>query len=152
MKNLLLVMLASVVLAGCSASSAKPTPTPPPVPADAAGTAVPQLTPQLPGMGSVEGIVIDEADLPIEGLGIYVAKVSVDNVISYSPEADPRGISDAAGRFTIRNVEPGTYAMAYWTPGPAGLFMSPSNPNNAITIEVRADETTQAGSLKIKRP
>jgi hypothetical protein len=152
MKNLLMVMLVSVVLAGCSTSSADPTPTLPPVPADAASTAVPQITPQLPGMGNVEGIVIDEADLPIEGLGIYVAKISVDNMISYSPEADPRGLTDAAGRFTISNVQPGTYALAYWTPGPTGLFMSPANPDNAITIEVRADETTQVGNLKIKRP
>ena len=152
MKNLFVVVLVSLVLAGCSTSSAEPTPTLPPVPADAASTAVPQLTPQLPGMGAVEGIVIDEADLPIEGLGIYVAKISVDNIISYSPEADPRGITDAAGRFTISNVAPGTYALAYWTPGPTGLFTDPTNPDALITVEVRADETTPAGSLKIKRP
>jgi hypothetical protein len=146
MKKLVMMVLLGLILAGCS--SATPTATP----AGPVGTAGPQLTPLAPGMGVVQGVVVDENNAPIEGLAIYVAKISADGVISYSPEADPRGMTDAEGRFTIVNVAPATYAMAYWTPGPAALILTPDNPDEVVKVEVQADQTSSAGTLKIKRP
>jgi hypothetical protein len=146
MKKLVMMVLLGLILAGCS--SATPTATP----AGPVGTAAPQLTPLAPGMGMVQGVVVDESNAPIEGVAIYVAKISVDGVISYSPEADPRGIADAEGRFTINNVAPGTYAMAYWTPGPAGMVLNPANKDEVVKVEVQADQTSSVGTLQIPRP
>jgi hypothetical protein len=147
MKKLVMMVLLGLILAGCG-SSASSTATP----AGPVGTAAPQLTPLAPGMGVVEGVVVDENNAPIEGLAIYVAKISTDGVISYSPEADPRGFTNAEGRFTIVNVAPATYAMAYWTPGPAALILNPDNPDEVVKVEVQADQTSSTGTLKIKRP
>jgi len=143
MKKLAMMFLLGLILAGCGAGA--PTATP-------AGTAGPQQTPQAAGLGAVQGVLVDEQGAPIEGVGVYVAKISVDGIISFSPEADPRAITDAEGRFTIANVAPATYAMAYWTPGPSGLIYDPAKPDLAVQVEVRAEETASAGSLKIKRP
>ncbi|HYF63445.1 MAG TPA: hypothetical protein VD886_11565 [Herpetosiphonaceae bacterium] len=150
MKNLVMLMLVALALVACSSTT--PTATPAAPAGDPAQNTAPQETPQMPGMGAVEGVLLDQEGKPIEGVGVYVAKISVDGVISYSPEADPRDITDAEGRFRIPNIAPATYALAYWTPGPTGLIYDPANPQFAVQVEVKADETTNSGSHKIQRP
>ena len=145
MKKFLLMVLVGLALAGCgSAKQSGPTAVPgePTVPP-------PVLT---PGTGMVDGVVVDMENKPIEGVGIFVAKISVDNIISFSPEADERGMADAQGRFTIVNVPPGPYALAYWTPGLNGLIDDPKNPGKTIRVDVVDGQTISVGTIKIPRP
>lgn len=148
MKKLVIMVLVSLMLAACGSTNQQATPSLPP---SAPNNLLPEPT-VAPGTGKVEGVLLDEANAPIEGLAIYVAKISVDGVISYSPEADPYGVTDAQGRFVIFNVPPGTYAMAYWSPGPSGLISDPADISAPAKVEVRDGETTTIGPLKIKRP
>lgn len=88
------VLLALLVLAGCSGPPAK----------GQAATA-PASTSD-PGLGSVGGLVVDDATLPIPGAAVGLLDV---------PSAATT--TDAAGAFKIINVPPGSHTLAATKPG-----------------------------------
>lgn len=105
-----------------------------------------------PGTGIITGTMLDENDAPIEGLGVYVATIEGDGVIGFSVNNAPRGITESNGTFIIPDIQPGTYSLAYWTPGPSGLIGDPKGIDQPVKVTVTVGQTVSAGNLIIQRP
>lgn len=107
--------------------------------------------------GAVLGVLSDLDGQPIVGLRIFLAVLTpgpAQNapVISFTLSS-PSGGTDATGRFVIGNLEPGTYSLAYWTPASSGLIPAPSGEkDSAIQIEVRSNQVSDIGTVRIRRP
>ncbi len=107
--------------------------------------------------GAVLGVINDLDGQPIVGLRIFVAVLTQGPtpdapVISFTLSS-PSGGTDASGRFVVGNLAPGTYSLAYWTPASSGLIPAPSGEkDSAIQIEVRSDQVTDIGTVRIRRP
>ena len=107
--------------------------------------------------GAVQGVLNDLDGQPIVGLRIFLAVLTpgpAQNapVISFTLSS-PSGGTDATGRFVIGNLEPGTYSLAYWTPANSGLIPAPSgDKDSAIQIEVRSNQVSDIGTVRIRRP
>jgi hypothetical protein len=82
-------------------------------------------------VGSVIGVVVDRTGVPIEG-----ARVSLHQdgaCVGYV-------LTDAAGAFTLADVEPGIYTLQ---------ASKPKIGTKSITVEVAAGETLDVGTLQL---
>jgi hypothetical protein len=144
MQRLLTILLLAITLVGCGTTQTSTSQ--PPI------SQTPIFVETQPGTGIITGVMLDENDTPIEGLGVYVATIEGEAVIGFSLNNAPRGITDSAGAFAIPNIQPGTYALAYWTPGMSGIIGDPKGAEQPVKVTVVADQTVSAGNLKINRP
>ncbi len=107
--------------------------------------------------GAVLGVINDLDGQPIVGLRIFVAVLTQGPtpdapVISFTLSS-PSGGTDASGRFVVGDLAPGTYSLAYWTPASSGLIPAPSGEkDSAIRIEIRNNQVTDIGAVRIRRP
>ncbi|NJN67216.1 MAG: hypothetical protein HC884_11155 [Chloroflexaceae bacterium] len=129
--------------------SASPSPSPSPMPT------VPMYTEET---GAITGILLNqETDEPLENLTVFAATVSEDNeIISYNDQTSSRGhlLPENEGRFTIKQVKPGRYSLALWTPRSSLLVPDPESEDeaSAILVTVEPGKVTDVGTIHIAQP
>jgi hypothetical protein len=134
LQHMIGVTLVALVLIGCSAPAATPTPVPPtvttvpstPAPADTSTpiatatctqtpTPIPTSTPTptpVPTTGSVEGRLIGrDTQQPLAGALIVLCEITDD--FKCTLHAGLTATADAEGWFTVEEVPPGQYTVAY---------------------------------------
>jgi hypothetical protein len=108
--------------------------------------------------GAITGVLLNEATgEPLENLTVFAATISEDDdIISYNDQTSSRGhvLPGNEGRFSIKQVEPGRYSLALWTPKSSLLVPDPESddPSSAILVIVEAGEVTDVGTIRIPQP
>lgn len=130
-------------------SSASPTSSPSPMPT------VPMYTEET---GAITGVLLNkDTGEPLENLTVFAATISEDDdIISYNDQTSSRGhvLPGNEGRFSIKQVEPGRYSLALWTPKSSLLVPDPESddPSSAILVIVEAGEVTDVGTIHVPQP
>jgi len=85
------------------------------LPAAVQGTAAPQVARPSPGRATVVGVVADSASgYPVVGASVYFTSDTVVAVGTARPRTDlPRATTDRRGGFSLRDVPPGRYTIAF---------------------------------------
>jgi hypothetical protein len=130
--------------------SLPPSPTPPPT--EVPATPMPT---SLPTMGTVTGLLIKETTQePLDDHVLYLAKILKTSseglsVTALDATADPRAVTDVAGKFTFVNVPPESYALALLTPvGPA--LIKDARTEKEVILSVEAGDTVDLGSVYVQ--
>ncbi len=138
-------LLLLVAVVGCAGQ-----PAPSPTPAAGVPTTIPT---SLPTKGIVTGVLYDDVDRrPLSDHVLYLAvllkplEAGKLSVAALDPTADPRAVSDAEGKFTFTNIEPGTYALAFATPTGTALIIDPKT-EKEIVFTVEAGGTVDLGTI-----
>jgi hypothetical protein len=70
-------------------------------------------------------------------------------MIAVSPDSDPRATQDpATGAFVFKDVPPGKYALAIWTPVGDTIIQKPGS-DEYLLVEVKAGEITDLGTVLV---
>ena len=85
------------------------------LPAAIQGTAVPQVARPSPGRATIVGVVADSTSgYPVVGGSVYFTSDTVIGVGTARPRSDlPRATTDRKGGFSLRDVPPGRYTIAF---------------------------------------
>jgi hypothetical protein len=125
-----------------------PMPSPTPVPATPMPTS-------LPDMGTVTGLLVEETTQePLGDYVLYLAKMLKSSseglsVAALDATADPRAVTNAAGKFVFVNVAPESYALALLTPtGPA--LIKDAKTEKEVLLSVEAGETVDLGPVYVQ--
>lgn len=108
--------------------------------------------------GVITGILLDQQGAPISDLGVFVATLTdgpnnQGKIISFQPTTAKQGVTDKQGKFVIREVPPGSYSLAVWTPTQNMLLPDANQgPGSAVLVEVKSGKVIDVGTVKIKRP
>jgi len=126
-RPLVLALLAAFAAAGCSSSSSPTAPTSPAAPASAAGTAT--ITGSVLGGGGSNGSTSATSSSP-DANSIVVTVVGTDISVTV----------DAARRFSLANVPPGTIQLQITGPGFSGLVtLNDVQGGDTIELSVRVN-------------
>jgi hypothetical protein len=132
------------------------------------GYPVPENTPSfvelpdelsIPTPESDKGIVAGQLLNPGPGgepyfASLYLArtidtdKAGYPPIIAFSEIEDPLASQDKTGRFLFEGIEPGTYALAIWTPIASTIIQDPET-GDYMLVEVRAGEVLELGVIGI---
>src|ERR1017187_5025758 len=104
---------------------------------DAAQVSGQENPPVAPKTGTVEGVAIDEKS----GEGIAKALI----ILRRDQEGGMGEITDAKGKFTLRDVDPGVYTLSVERDG----YVVAGGPSQ--TVSVQAGQTTSDVKLKLQR-
>lgn len=116
----------------------------------AAPTVLPNETPLESGTGAVTAELHRLDGTTMKGILIYAAFIENRDGVRLSavdPLLDPKAETDAEGRFVIRNLKPGEYALA--TQSPVGIIMPHGPQGKAVLYQVEAGKTTDLGRLDV---
>jgi hypothetical protein len=108
--------------------------------------------------GAITGVLLNkDTGEPLENLTVFAATISEDDdIISYNDQTSSRGhvLPGNEGRFSIKQVEPGRYSLALWTPKSSLLVPDPESddPSSAILVIVEAGEVTDVGTIRVPQP
>jgi hypothetical protein len=72
-------------------------------------------------------------------------------VITMLPTTAPQTGVDTQGYFAFSDVEPGTYALVFWTPMNSWVISDPET-EEAILVTVNAGEITDLGEVAVNLP
>jgi hypothetical protein len=154
----LMACLAVGLLLSCDSTSPAPTVSPlgSPVAAQNNASSPISFPPPLAGFGAATGrLVAGSADGPgYQGgdlyLGTFIAgsDPNAQPMIAFSEGSDPKAVvHNPDGTFAFTNVPPGTYALVSWTPVNSFVLESPGS--GAIKVEIKADQTTDLGTIVV---
>ena len=106
---------APVILALAAALVAAAACRPLSLPAAVQGTAAPRVARPSPGRATIVGVVADSTSgYPVVGASVYFTSDTVVGVGTARPRADlPRATTDRSGGFSLRDVPPGRYTLAF---------------------------------------
>jgi hypothetical protein len=133
------------------------------------GYPVPESTPffvelpdelSVPNPDSNTGIIVGQLLTPGPGGEPYIAslylartidtdKAGYPPIIAFSDTEDPLANQDKTGRFFFESIEPGTYALAIWTPIASTIIQDPET-GLYMLVEVRAGEVIDLGIIGIQ--
>jgi uncharacterized surface anchored protein len=86
----------------------------------------------------------------MKNIVVYAAPVSsqgAERLASVDPLVDARTTTDAQGKFEIRNLKPGEYALA--TQSPLGIILPHDQTGKVITFQVAAGRETALGAYRV---
>jgi len=72
-------------------------------------------------------------------------------VISMSPTNAPMTLMNVDGYFVFSDIEPGTYALVFWTPMSTWVF-SNSETQESVVITFEANQITELGEIIVDLP
>lgn len=144
--RLIVVPLCFFILLGCSAQSTKvTTPT------------LEQPTLEVPTPGPNSGVVTGKLIDSITGKpyksDVFLSKnLTSDHpemppLISFSYDSNPRAAQDDAGNFIFKDVPPGEYVIALWSPGNV-QFVLEKGTSNPFQIKVEAGKVLELGEIR----
>jgi hypothetical protein len=124
----------------------------------------PTHTPGIPapalGKGTIAGVVYFN-NKPYAERDIYLAKVGnwiasdgkpAGQFAELDVNTDPRGYTDAGGRFLIENVEPGQYVLAVRLPSLQENLLADAETNTNFFVELKSNQVTTLGTIRIVNP
>jgi len=162
------LLLLTILLAGCGGADETPIPSPSssvspltqssPVQPPSLGSGPPVVAPPASGLGSAVGRLLDyetgqatTQELPLY-LGTLVPMEPGDTfVISMSPTNAPMTLMNVDGYFVFSDIEPGTYALVFWTPMSTWVF-SNSETQESVVITFEANQITELGEIIVDLP
>ena len=113
------------------------------------------ITP-APGLAVVKGIFVDNATkkAPAEGT-LYLGEIqSMSNgkpVVSLERAKAPYAIPAPSGEFFFQNLEPGKYALIYYTPELNFVVNKPGS-NESMIFDVSPDQALDLGKFEVTFP
>lgn len=151
-------LIAVLLLAACDAPApgpiVSPLNSPAPTSANVAGP-LEYPTPQ-PGRGAVIGrLVSGSQDGPgYVGGDLYLGSLipgsdpNAQPVVAFTQNVDPKAVVYLPdGRFAFTDITPGEYALVVWNPVASFVIEAPAG--GALKVSVRADATTDLGTLVV---
>jgi hypothetical protein len=103
--------------------------------------------------GAITGELLDLEGKPVKGIKVFLAEIGEGDMISFNPSVSKSGFVNDEGFFHIKNIEPGQYSLAVWTPMSERLLPDPNRGgNSAILVTVIAGEVTDIGMIEVERP
>jgi hypothetical protein len=173
MKKLVTFIVLALLLVACRTEpTASPTATPAfqaspllvqdsPLPEPTEPAQVEPAPTSLPSPSADKGTVIgrfidvETGEPPGETLPIFLGEFSPlesgDPLITMSPTSSPPGTIEASGDFVFLDVEPGTYAIVFWTPATSRVLSDPET-QKPIVATLKAGEITDLGEVVVDLP
>ena len=152
------IALLVLLLVACDSPSPDPGVSPiiSPIPGPGVATAALEYPPPQPGLGAVVGRLVagSETGLGYVGGDLYLGSLipgsdpNAQPVVAFSEGVDPKAVVyNQDGTFAFTNIVPGTYALAVWTPANSFVIEAPGGA--LIEVVVRADQTTDLGTIVV---
>lgn len=118
----------------------------------------PVVDPPASGLGSAVGRLVDyeTGEAITQALPLYLGELVPMSpgdsfVISMSPTTSPSTLVDVNGYFVFSDIEPGTYALVFWTPLSSWVLSNPET-RESVTITFEADKTIEVGEIVVDLP
>lgn len=159
------ILVAALMIAGCTAQSAAPSASPTSATASETGSTSTTQTesPSTPvtsdgGLtGGVSGVIYSTTmKAPMKAYLIYLAEKlpltpGPKYLLTIQQNGSPHAETDAEGHFHMEGVGPGDYALIIWTPQTSYVIPDASG-KNELPVVVQKGEITDLGLINIDWP